>query len=269
MANNLDLDAYFNRIGYAGPRTPTYEALAGIIAGHVANIPFEIFDILLGRPIRLDPEGLHDKIIAARRGGHCVEHATLMYTALHAIGFNPVRHSSRVVFFKPRHESVREHMFLSVTVEGATYVVDPGFGPFACPYPIPLDGTPVPANAPTHRLTHDGHDWVLLCLMRNGVETRGWISKMEEEYPVDFEMMHYYLVSHPNSFYTHNLVASAMTKDGRINITNQDANFIRDGAAKPVQLPDRKALRVLVAEHFGFDLPELETMKVDGVPGWL
>ena len=24
-----------------------------------------------------------------------------------------------------------------------------------------------------------------------------------------------------------------------------------------------------VAAHFGFDLPELETVKVDGVPGWL
>ena len=29
-----------------------------------------------------------------------------------------------------------------------------------------------------------------------------------------------------------------------------------------------KALRSLVAQHFGFDLPELETMRVDGVPGW-
>jgi len=127
----------------------------------------------------------------------------------------------------------------------------------------------VPAGAPTHRLAHEGTDWILFCLLRNGAETRGWISKMEEEYPVDFEMMHYYLVSHPNSFYTHNLVASAVTKEGRINITNQDVSFIRDGAAQPVQLTDRKALRLLVAEHFGFDLPELETMKVDGIPGWL
>ncbi|WP_426412264.1 arylamine N-acetyltransferase family protein [Bradyrhizobium ganzhouense] len=269
MTNTFDLDAYLGRIGYTGPRTPVFETLAGILAAHVANIPFEVFDVLLGRPIRLDPEGLHAKLITARRGGHCVEHATLMYNALHAIGFNPARHSSRVVFFKPRHESVREHMFLSVTVDGAAYVVDPGFGPFACPHPIPVDGTPVPVSAPTHRLAHEGTDWILFCLLRNGAETRGWISKMEEEYPVDFEMMHYYLVSHPNSFYTHNLVASAVTKEGRINITNQDVNFIRDGAAKPVQLTDRKALRLLVAEHFGFDLPELETMKVDGVPGWL
>jgi N-hydroxyarylamine O-acetyltransferase len=33
-------------------------------------------------------------------------------------------------------------------------------------------------------------------------------------------------------------------------------------------LADRKALRALVTEHFGFDLPELETIKVNGVPDW-
>jgi N-hydroxyarylamine O-acetyltransferase len=33
-------------------------------------------------------------------------------------------------------------------------------------------------------------------------------------------------------------------------------------------LTDRKGLRSLVAQHFGFDLPELETMRVDGVPEW-
>ena len=268
MANTFDLDAYLGRIGYAGPRTPTYETLAGILAAHVTNIPFEIFDVHLGRPFRLDPAGLHAKLITARRGGHCVEHATLMHAALHAIGFAPARHSARVVLFAPRQESVRSHMLLSVTIDGAAYVVDPGFGLFACPHPIPVDGTPVPIGAPTHRLVREGNDWVL-CVRRNGGEIRGWISTMEVEYPIDFEMMQHYLVTHPASFYTHNLVATAVTKEGIVNIMNQDAHIIHNGGApKPARLADRKALRLFVAEHFGFDLPELETIKVDGVPGW-
>ena len=49
---------------------------------------------------------------------------------------------------------------------------------------------------------------------------------------------------------------------------NQDVNIIRNGIREPAQLPDRKALRSIVAQHFGFDLPEFETMRVDGVPGW-
>lgn len=267
MTQPFDLSAYLARINYNGPRKPTYETLAAILRAHIASIPFESFDVLLGRPIRLDPEALQAKIVARRRGGYCFEHGSLMYAALDAMGFAPVRHSSRVVLFEPRHESVRQHMFLTVTTGGATYVVDPGFGPFACHLPIPVDGTAVPTNAPSHWLARDGKDWVLY-ITRDGQPTQGWISTMEEEYPADFEMMNYYISSHPASFFTHNILASAVTKEGRVNIMNQDVNVVRKGAAEAARLPDRKALRSLVAQHFGFDLPELETIRVDGVSEW-
>ena len=267
MPQQFDLDAYLARINYKGPLAPTYDTLAGLLPAHIASIPFESFDVLLGRPIRLDPEGLQAKIVTQRRGGYCFEHGSLMHAALDAIGFAPVRHASRVVLFEPRHESVRQHMFLTVTIGGGTYVVDPGFGPFASPHPIPVDGTPVPTNAPTHRLAREGNDWVLY-VTQDGQQTPGWISAMEKEYPVDFEMMNYYISSHPASFFTHNILASAVTQEGRVNIMNQDVNVVRNGVAEPAHLADRKALRSLVAQHFGFDLPELETMRVDGVPGW-
>jgi N-hydroxyarylamine O-acetyltransferase len=91
---------------------------------------------------------------------------------------------------------------------------------------------------------------------------------MDEEYPVDFEMMNYYISSHPASFFTHNILASAATNEGRVNIMNRDAHIIRNGSAETRHLADRKTLRSLVAQHFGFDLPELETMRVDAVPDW-
>ncbi len=267
MAAPLDLNAYLARISYTGPRTPTYETLAGILRAHTASIPFESFDVLLGRPIRLDTEGLQAKIVTACRVGYCFEHASLVHAALEAIGLAPVRHASRVLLFEPRHESVRQHMFLTVTIEGATYIVDPGFGPFASPVPIPIDGTPVPTSKPTHRIAREGNDWFLYVTGDDG-EIQGWVSTMEVEYPVDFEMMNHYIATHPASFFTHNILASAVTQNGRINIMNQGVHIIRDGIAEPTQLEDRKALRSLVAQHFGFDLPELETMRVDGVPGW-
>jgi N-hydroxyarylamine O-acetyltransferase len=267
MVQSMDIDAYLSRINYTGPRTPTYETLAGVLRAHIANIPFESFDVLLGRPIRLDTEGLQAKIVKGRRGGYCFEHATLMCAALEAIGFAPVRHASRVLLFEPRHKSVRQHMFLTVAIDGITYVVDAGFGPFACSQPIPMDGAPVPAKAPTHRLAREGDDWFLY-VTGDGKEIQGWVSTMEEEYPVDFEMMNYYIATNPASFFTHNILASAVTEGGRINIMNQGVQTISHGVAEPSQLGDRKELRSLVARHFGFDLPELETMRVDAVPDW-
>jgi N-hydroxyarylamine O-acetyltransferase len=267
MAQPFDIDAYLARINYAGPRTPTYDTLTDTLRAHIASIPFESFDVLLRRPIRLDPEALQAKMVTGGRGGYCFEHASLMHAALEALGFAPVRHASRVLLFEARHESVRQHMFLTVTIGGVTYVVDPGFGPFASSLPIPLDGTPVPTGAPSHRLAREGNDWVLY-VAHDGKQVQGWTSTMEEEYPVDFEMMNYYISTHPASFFTHNILASAVTRDGRVNIMNQGVHIIRDGVAEPLHLADRQALRSLVAQNFGFDLPELETMRVDGVPGW-
>jgi N-hydroxyarylamine O-acetyltransferase len=267
MAQSVDLDAYLARINYNGPRTPAYDTLANILRAHIASIPFESFDVLLRRPIRLDPEGLQAKIITSRRGGYCFEHACLMHFVLEATGFAPVRHCSRVLLFEPRHESVRQHMFLTVNINGGTYVIDPGFGPFACTHPIPIDGTSVPTNAPTHRLVQEGNDWVLY-VAKDGQQIPGWDSTMEEEYPVDFEMMNYYISTHPASFFTHNILASAVTREGRVNVMNQGVHIVRNGVVEAAQLEDRKALRSLVAQHFGFDLPDLETMRVDSVPGW-
>jgi N-hydroxyarylamine O-acetyltransferase len=161
MAQPLDIDAYLARINYTGPCAPTFDTVAGILQAHIASIPFESFDVVLGRPIRLDLESLQDKIVVKRRGGYCFEHATLMHAALEAIGFAPVRHCSRVLLFEPRHQSVRQHMFLTVNLDGVGYVIDPGFGPFACASPISMDGTRIPAAVPTHRLAHEGNDWVL------------------------------------------------------------------------------------------------------------
>jgi N-hydroxyarylamine O-acetyltransferase len=80
--------------------------------------------------------------------------------------------------------------------------------------------------------------------------------------------MNYYIATHPASIFTHNILASAVTREGRVNVMNQGVHIVRNGVAEPAHLENRKALRLLVAKHFGFDLPELETMRVDGVPGW-
>ena len=63
-------------------------------------------------------------------------------------------------------------------------------------------------------------------------------------------------------------VSSAVPPDGRVNIMNRDVSVIAGGEVRTSQLPDRSALRTLLAEHFGFDLPEVETLRVPSVPEW-
>jgi len=267
MANLLDLDGYFDRIQWRGATAPTYATLAGLLDAHMTHIPFENIDVLLGRPVRLDLEGLQAKLVQARRGGYCFEHATLFAAVLEGLGFAPVRHAARVIVFRPRSEMPRTHMFLSVTADGARYVVDPGFGLFGSRQPLPLDGTGVPADRPTHRMAREGDHWVLHAT-RDGAQIPAWVSTLEVENPIDFEMANHFTATHPGSQFVNWIMASAVTPEGRVNVMNRNVTHLRGDATTTAQLPDRTALRALLAAHFGFDLPEVETLRVPGIPDW-
>jgi N-hydroxyarylamine O-acetyltransferase len=264
MAEAINLDAYLARIDWQGEKAPTYKTLASVLDAHIAHIPFENLDVLLGRTIRLDVSGLQSKLVDARRGGYCFEHASLMAAALEALGFAVGRHVARVVLFQPADKAARDHMFLTIAADGGRFVVDPGFGPFAARSPVPMDGTATPEG---HRMTREGDVWVLHG-RRRGAEFNGWVSFMQDDNPVDFEMANHFKATHPASVFRQLIMASSVTPRGRVSVMNRDVTWTTGGVETETQLSDRRELRALLAEHFGFDLPEAETLRVPAVPGW-
>ncbi|MDP4006829.1 arylamine N-acetyltransferase [Methylobacterium sp. NEAU K] len=245
-------------------RAPSYETLARVLDSHIRHIPFENFDVLLGHPIQLAASALQTKMVEGRRGGYCFEHATLMAAALEALGFAVRRHIARVVLFQSYHEAPRDHMYLTVSVDGERLVIDPGFGPFAPPFPIPMDGTATPDG---HRMTHDGALWMLHGRRRHEDFT-GWASTMADDNPVDFEMSNHFKSTHPGLLFRQQIFASAVTPAGRVNVMNRDVTWVSDDTETSSELTDRPGLRTLLAQHFGFDLPEAENIKVAAIPDW-
>jgi len=268
MINPLDLDAYFDRIQWGGSTRPNYETLAGVLRAHMSSIPFENLDVLLGRTIRLDLDGLQQKLVRARRGGYCFEHGTLFGAVLEAMGFKPVRHTARVIMITPRTGAPRTHMFLTVPVAEGTFVVDPGFGALAPRVPVPLqEGVEARIGPETHWITRDGSHWILRTRAAEK-ETDCWLSTLEEDNPVDFEMGSHYVATHPTSPFVNRMMMRALTADGRVTVTNRDVTIHCGNTAEPLQLVDRSALRTLLITYFGFDLPEVEHMPVPSIPEW-
>lgn len=251
----MDPSAYLARIGHTGPRTATREVLAQLVARHVAAIPFENLDVLLRRPISLDEDALADKLVHARRGGYCFEHATLMAAALRALGFDVATHSARVVIVTPPERSPRTHMFLTV----GDVLLDPGFGRGAAAVPVPLDGSP----AAGFRVVPDGD--------RRALEFEGqrlWVSTFERDVPIDFVLANHYTSTHPDSHFVNHLMLSAVTPGGRVSVMDRDVTEVARGETRRWQLADRAQLRALIARHFGFDLPEVEQLVVSAIPDW-
>lgn len=264
----FDLDAYLARIGWQGSREPTLETLSGLTRTHIMRVPFENVDVLLGRGIRIDLDGIVAKLVTAKRGGYCFEHGTLFQAALDHLGFTSVAHAARVVVFVPRDQSPRTHMFLTVEIDGERYVVDPGFGGHTAVVPVPLrDGIEVRAGRDRHRMVRRDDEWVLEAEV-DGTMTPLWVSSLEPQLPVDFQLANYWVSTAPASPFMNRLMLRALTPEGRTSVMNREVTVIRGGSTEKYQLTDRQALRGLLDSDFGFDLPDVEHLRVPMIPEW-
>jgi N-hydroxyarylamine O-acetyltransferase len=266
----MDLDAYFERIGWGDATNVRLDTLAGIIGAHTAAFPFENLDVLLGRRIRLDLDGLTAKLIQARRGGYCFEQVTLLAAVLDQLGFAPVRHTARVTLTTAREASPRTHMVLTVALPEGAFIVDPAFGALSPRRPVPLAaGAEVSYGNETHWLSRDGRHWLMHARSYDKL-TACWATTLDADNVIDFELGNHYTSTHPDSSFVNRLMlcAHSSPERERVTVVNRVVWIHRATGVETRELADRRALRELLAERFGFDLPEVEHMRVPSIPEW-
>jgi N-hydroxyarylamine O-acetyltransferase len=256
----LDLDRYFERIGWTGATTSTLPVLAGLLRAHMTAIPFENLDVLLGVPIELELDALQTKLVDRKRGGMCYEHTTLFQGVLERLGFEIAAHSARVTMLAKKHLQARTHMLLTVELPEGAFVLDPGFGGNAPLVPVPLDGTP----AGDYVLERDAGEYLLKLAGQDL-----WISTLAPEYPVDFSVLCHYTATHPRSGFRQRLMLRAFLPDegGRVAVMNRTVTRTVDGLATTSELADRAELHDLLVADFGFDL-DVSRLRVPSIPEW-
>jgi N-hydroxyarylamine O-acetyltransferase len=255
---SLDLDAYFTRIGYAGPRAPTLATLHAIAAAHVQSIPFENLDVLLGRGISLDPAVVFQKLVHDRRGGYCFEQNSLLLHVLEALGFRAAPLSARVRWQRPRDFTPpRTHLFLRVEIDGESWLVDAGVGGLSLTGAIRLaEDLEQPTPHDTRRLVREGAR--LFHQVRLGAE---WADvcdfTLEEMPPIDRELANWFTSTHPQSHVrTRLLVARAAPAGMRLTLLNHEFTVRHgDGRVETRALQTPAELLAVLAEHFGLHFP--------------
>ena len=263
---SVDPEAYFERIGWNGETRVDFGTMAGLLAAHMRSIPFENLDVLLKRPIRLDLPSLQDKLVRARRGGYCFEHGTLFAAVLERLGFDIARHTARVILVSPREQAPRTHMFIVAMLPEGRFVLDPGFGGQSAPFPVPLIDGAQTADA-THWLHRDGRWWTLRMRTTDKI-VDCWTTTLDADNETDFVLGNHYTSTYPDSAFVNRLMLHARSDGGSVGVMNRDVTFRRGAETTKSQLADRRELRALLAEHFGFDLPEVERLRVPSVPEW-
>ncbi len=253
----LDLDAYFARIEYTGARAPTLDTLNGIVAAHIQAIPFENLDVLLGVPIRLEPEAIEAKLVHARRGGYCFEQNALLLHVLEQLGYRVQPLSARVRYGRPRdYTPARTHLLVRVELD-ESWLVDVGVGTMSigCALRLAEHG---PQDTPheTRRLLREndriyhqvkfGDDW-------NDVAEL----TLEEMPPIDRITANWYTSTHPDSHFKHRfLVTRALPEGRRTTILNREFSVReRDGKAAEQNIASPDELVALLDAKFGLAFP--------------
>ncbi|MFC8190383.1 arylamine N-acetyltransferase [Cellulomonas sp. NPDC057328] len=209
-SDRLDLAAYLRRIRYTGPLAPDRATLAALHRAHVAAIPFENLDVVLGRGVSVDLVDVEAKLVAGARGGYCFEHGTLFGAVLEQVGFEVDRVLARTG--DPlEHPRPRSHLVLLVSspATGERWLADVGFGSgLLAPLALAEDG-PHGQGAWSYELVRGRTARDSAWRLREG-DGSAWSTILtfteEPYYPVDVEVANENTSTSPGSPFTQNPV---------------------------------------------------------------
>ncbi|HKO52943.1 MAG TPA: arylamine N-acetyltransferase [Polyangiaceae bacterium] len=232
--------------------------LSSLTAAHTQSIPFENLDVLLGRPIALEPDALLQKLVIDGRGGYCFEQNGLFLEVLRELGFQVAPISARVRLQRPREFTPpRTHVFLRVELEGESWLTDVGVGALSLTSPLRLAARDeqTTLHEPRRIVEEDGR---LFHQVRFGAEWQDVCEfTLEEMPPVDREVGNWYTSAHAKSHFKNRLVVARAAPQGqRLSILN-DQFTLRDrhGVATNFQIASAPELLDVLLKHFGLDFP--------------
>ena len=258
MTSGLDLDAYFERIGYEGSRSPDLETLAALHLHHPQAIPFENLNPFLRWPVRLGAASLEQKLVRDGRGGYCYEHNLFFSHVLRRLGFRVKELAARVLLNVPEGTvRPRSHMLLLVDLDEGRYVADVGFGGLTLTGPLRLD-VDVEQRTPHEwfRLIGAGEEFVMQAKIAGSWRSL-YAFDLQEQVLADYEVSSWYLCNHPSSHFVTGLVAARPDGDRRYALRgNEFAVHHMNGLTERRALTQAGDLRRVLEDAFRVTLPD-------------
>ena len=249
----FDRNAYLQRINYIGETTLTLDTLKALHHAQLYTIPFENFDIQLGRGINLNPETIFEKLVHKRRGGYCFELNGLFLMALKAFGFEvrPLLARTHVA----GTPTGRGHQIELVTIEGRQWIADVGFGADTPRVPIPLEyNQPAIHDGQKIRLVDAGHFGIMLQTENDDKWIDLYSFDLSHVFPADIDQGNHYTSTHPSSLFVFARVAALPVENGVITLFNNTLKEVVAGKEIVQELAEGQAYLDALKNHFGIEL---------------
>ncbi len=248
-----NVNAYLERIGIQAAKEPTAAFLDELIYAHQRHVPFDNLDVSeKGLVPSLAIADLFDKIVVRKRGGYCFELNALFGSLLRALGYDVQPCMARVLL-RPIPYPLISHRANFVTIDGARYLTDVGFGgPMATFAPLVEDGATRTEGTHTFTLHQIDEYWWEV----------GYTGSKEEERRVlricdmpvgeeDFVPLSFFQAQFAGSVFRNNRMANIKTEDGAFDLRNSTYTEFHGNGKTVREIEDEGEIDSLLREKFG------------------
>ncbi|CAB3707467.1 arylamine N-acetyltransferase family protein [Paraburkholderia rhynchosiae] len=267
MSHRLNLDNYFKRIGYTGPRAPTLDVLYAIHRLHPRAIPFENLNPLTRRAVKLDLESVERKLVDDHRGGYCFEQNALLANVLKELGFNVTPLLGRVLWGRePDAIPPRTHMVLRIDIDNEAWIADVGLGSVTLTSPLRLaPGLAQHTDLGTFRLADASHNALNLEVQaRDQTWSRVYRFDLHPVEWIDYETSNWYTSTSPEAIFANNLIVCRVLPEARLTLLNVQLNErAGDGAIiREQRLTSAEELAACLRDRFGLDTGDIDIADI-------
>ena len=253
----MDVQAYFDRIGFAGPARADLQTLTALHRLHLQAIPYENFDVLLGRPVSLEPAAAFEKLVTRRRGGWCYEMNGLLGGVLEEIGFSVTRMAGAVMRTERGDVSLGNHLVLKVDLD-RPYIADVGFGDGILE-PVPLTCGPHRSAGYDFRLEDVGDAWLRFHNHDQGGAPY-FDFRLEPAAPEQLNATCQWLATSPDSIFVQTALAFRHTQGGITSLLGRTIRHIQPGQKTSELITSADEFVAVLQHEFGLDIPEAATL---------
>ena len=250
--DQFPLEDYYARLGISAGEGPTLARLEEIQRAQLCTIPYENFDVLLGRGVNLSPDHLYPKLLNSARGRYCFELNGLFFAALLAEGFKARRLLGRVHLVGD--PTGRGHQISLVTIDGKDWIADTGNGAICSRVPLPLETDTVTLSDGTPFRLVDHALGYMLQVQQGGQWRDVYSFDLMPVLDADIDYGNHFTSTHPSSFFLHNRIAVLGHSDGQTIIFNDTCTVIRGGTSTSEAIPDDETYLDLLRDRVGIDL---------------
>ena len=256
----MQLQAYFERIGFTGTARVDLETLREVLRRHVCSVPFENLDVQLERPLTTSPGAAFEKIVGNGRGGWCYEQNGLFGWALAEIGFEVTRLAAAVMRQERGEVSTANHLCLRVAVPGSgtDYLADVGFGGSML---APIRFAEGEYSQPPFRIglqrLDDGY-WRFWEDGGDGAFSFDFLAKAGDETALSRRCD--FLQTDPSSGFVQNLVAQLRLTDSHKTLRGRVFTIKSQDGVTSTTLDSAAEVVGTLADHFRLHVPGVEAL---------